>query len=160
MKKIIFLLLLVLIATPCTANCAESGMEQAFGKLSGVESAFKTLARQIDKAAGMEAQPDRVYAMQDIAGLCKTSLTQIHSLNSLFSVVNLVKREKRFESREAAMLKKKCSYAFNDFNRRRAFAVDILTKAKDRKLKDLAQIFDAQLSIVLKQLNIINAELK
>ncbi len=157
MRKIIFTLLLAfLVSMPNTALCMSRDLSSAFGKLSGVESALKNLGKNIDKLAGADTQPDRVYAMQDMSNMCKTSKMQVHSLNSLFSVVNLVKREKKFQSKEAALLKIKCGYALNDFNRRKAFIKDILVKAKDQKLRDLAHIFDAQLNIVLKQLVAIN----
>lgn len=161
MRKIIFpLLLALLVSMPTTALCGSSDRSTAFGKLSGVEAALKNLAKNIDKLAGSDTQPDRVYAMQDMASMCKTSKMQVHSLNSLFSVVNLVKREKSFQNKEAILLKRKCGYALNDFNRRKAFVRDVLAKAKDQKLKDLAQIFDAQLAIVLKQLAAINKTFK
>ncbi len=155
---IIFVLALML-AAPSGAKCDDSTLHTAFAKLSGIEAALATLSRQIDKAAGMDSQPDRVYAMQDMSGLCKSSKMQVHSLNSLFSVVKLIKSEKRFESDESRRLKKQCGYAFNDFNRRRVFVLDILKKAKDQTLRDLAHIFDAQLGIAVKQLTKINAKL-
>lgn len=159
MHKVIILVLLFALTVPVTAIADSPDLSVPFNKLSGIEEALKTLSTNIDKIAGADTQPDRVYALQDMAGLCKTSKMQVHSLNSLFSVVNLVKREKKFQSREAKLLKIKCGYALNDFKRRKTFVTDILNKASEQKLKDLAQIFSAQLSIVLKQLDLINQKL-
>ncbi|WP_319779125.1 hypothetical protein [Maridesulfovibrio sp.] len=161
MKKIIITSLITLVLLiPAAGFCGTTDMIAQFDKLSGAESSFKTLGMKIEKITGADTRPDRVYALQDMADLCKTSKMQVHSLTSLFSVVNLVKKEKNFESKEAKLLKRKCGYAYNDFNRRRVFIRDILIKAKDQKVKDLAHIFDAQLEIVLEQLTVINHKLK
>ncbi|NDV22024.1 hypothetical protein [Desulfovibrio sp. JC022] len=159
-KTFITLIITIALLAPCTGFCKAPDISAQFSKLSGVEASFRTLGMKIDKTTGADAQPDRVYALQDMADMCKTSKMQVHSLTSLFSVVNLVKREKNFQSREADLLKKKCGYAYNDFKRRKIFIRDILAKAKDQKLKDLAHIFDAQLAIVLEQLTEINSKLK
>lgn len=151
-------MLTLLAATP--AFSAGPDLSDEFGKLSGVEASFRTLRMKIDKIAGADTKPERVYAMQDMSDMCKTSKMQIHSLTSLFSVVNLVKRETKFKDKEAQLLKKKCGYAYNDFSRRKTFVRDILAKAKEQKLKDLAHIFDAQLEIVMEQLVKINNKLK
>lgn len=159
MRKTVGLMLLVLtLAMPGTVFAKGNDLTEAFNKLSGTEAALRTLSKQIDKAVGSEATPDRVYAMQDMAGLCSSSKMQVHSLNSLFSLVNLVKREK-VQDNQTAQLKKKCLYAFNDFTRRRAFVMDILKKAKDQRLRDLAHIFEAQLEIILEQLARIKANI-
>ena len=159
-KTVITLIVIMALLAPCAGFCGTPDISTQFNKLSGVEASFRTLGMKIDKITGADTQPDRVYALQDMADMCKTSKMQVHSLTALFSVVNLVKREKKFHSREADLLKRKCGYAYNDFNRRKIFIRDILSKAKDQKLKDLAHIFDAQLEIVLEQLTAINNKFK
>ena len=157
MKKIILSLLLLFIAIgPAHAEILSSDLSVPFSKLSAVQKSLNTLGSNISEAAGADTEPDRIYAMQDMANMCKVSATQVHSLNSLFSVVNLVKGKDSFKKKEADMLKSKCGYAFNDISRRKTFVKDILAKAKDQTLKDLAKIFEAQLNIVLKQLSKIN----
>ncbi len=158
-KTAIILLLALIMAVPAGAYCAESELSASFGRLSGTENALRTLSRQIDEAVGAETKPERLYAMQDMAGLCNSSRMQVHSLSSLFSMVNLVKRE-NVQDKQTSLLKKKCGYAFNDFSRRRAFVLDILQKAKDSRLRDLAKIFDAQLAIAIKELSKINSQMK
>ncbi|CCO24989.1 hypothetical protein [Maridesulfovibrio hydrothermalis] len=161
MRYFLFLTaLILLIASPVIAAEKKPELSTPFGELSEVEGALKTLSKNIEKVSGSDTRPDRIYALQDMAAMCKTSKMQVHSLNSLFSVVKLVKREKNFQSKEAVLLKKKSSYAFNDFNRRKAFITNIIINAKDQKLRDLAHIFNAQLSIILKQLTAINKQLK
>ncbi|WP_031483890.1 hypothetical protein [Maridesulfovibrio frigidus] len=150
--------LIMSFASP--AFCSESIIPKTFGKLSEVESALKKIGQNLDKIAGSASQPDRVFALQDLANLCKTSRMQVHGLNSLYSVANVVKREKRFESKEAAMLKEKCRYATNDFLRRKTFVHDIIVKTRDQKLKDLAYILEVQLDITLNNLSIISKNLK
>ncbi|WP_419783900.1 hypothetical protein [Maridesulfovibrio sp.] len=159
-KSVIILTTILALMLPAAAFCAENKLAEEFGKISGVEASFRTLSMKIDKISGADTKPDRVYALQDMSGLCKTSKMQIHSLTSLYSVVNLVKRDSKFQSHEAELLKRKCAYAYNDFNRRKNFVRDILAKAKEQKLRDLALIFDAQLNIVLEQLTAINNKLK
>ncbi len=161
MKKI-FVTLIVIMAllVPSLGFCNQPNISAEFEGLSVVETSFRTLGMKIDKITGADAQPDRVYALQDMSDMCKTSKMQVHSLTSLFSVVNLVKRETKFKGKQAELLKRKCGYAYNDFNRRKIFIRDILSKAKDQKLKDLAHIFEAQLTIVLDQLSAINNKLK
>ncbi|ACS80679.1 hypothetical protein [Maridesulfovibrio salexigens] len=159
-KTIITLIITLVLLAPSAGFCGTPDISAQFDKLSGVEASFRTLGMKIDKITGADTKPDRVYALQDMSDMCKTSKMQVHSLTSLFSVVNLVKREKNFQNREAELLKKKCGYAYNDFSRRKAFIRDILAKAKDQKLKDLAHIFDAQLEIVLEQLTAINNKFK
>ncbi|WP_320174978.1 hypothetical protein [Maridesulfovibrio sp.] len=159
-KTIITLIITLALLTPCSAFCGTPDLSAQFDKLSGVEASFRTLGMKIDKITGADTKPDRVYALQDMADMCKSSKMQVHSLTALFSVVKLVKSEKKFENSEAALLKKKCGYAYNDFNRRKTFIRDILAKAKDQKVKDLAHIFDAQLEIVLEQLAAINSKFK
>lgn len=160
MKKTVITMITILALTiPTAAFCADKLLADDFSKLSGVEASFRTLSMKIDQIAGADTKPDRVYALQDMSGLCKTSKMQVHSLTSLYSVVNLVKKESKFQNQEAEQLKRKCAYAYNDFNRRKAFVRDILAKAKEDKLKDLAHIFDAQLKIVLKLLTDINNKL-
>ncbi|NDV26945.1 hypothetical protein [Desulfovibrio sp. JC010] len=160
MKKTIFSTIMILaLLAPTAGFCSKANLSTEFDKLSGAEAAFKKLGMNIDKISGSDTRPERVYALQDMAGLCRTSKMQVHSLTSLFSVVNLVKREKKFQSKEAELLKRKCGYAYNDFKRRKIFIRDILAKAKEQKLKDLAHIFDAQLEIVLEQLTQINGKI-
>ncbi|WP_432737264.1 hypothetical protein [Maridesulfovibrio sp. FT414] len=160
MRNILILIFLFsLTAIPAAALCSEPDLQTEFSALAGTEAALKTLSRQIDTATGAEKEPDRIYAMQDMAGLCKSSRMQVHSLNSLFSVVKLVKMDQKFQSKEAALLKMKCGYAYNDFTRRQAFVQDIMKKAADQSLLDLAYIFDAQLKIVVNKLKIINSKL-
>lgn len=160
--KRIFVTLIVIVAllAPALGFCNQPNISTEFDELSAVEASFRTLGMKIDKITGADTQPDRVYALQDMSDMCKTSKMQVHSLTSLFSVVNLVKRETKFKDKQAELLKRKCGYAYNDFNRRKIFIRDILAKAKDQKLKDLAHIFDAQLAIVLDQLTAINSKLK
>ncbi|WP_320008929.1 hypothetical protein [Maridesulfovibrio sp.] len=161
MKRTITILIIILVLLlPAASFGADKQLATEFSKLSGVEESFKTLSMKIDEIAGADTKPDRVYAMQDLSCLCKTSKMQVHSLISLYSVVNLVKDESKFQSREADLLKRKCRYAYNDFSRRTAFVSDILTKAKDQNLRDLAFIFEAQLKIVLEQMKAINSRLK
>ncbi len=155
---IIALALIMGFATP--AFCSENIIPKAFGKLSEVEAALKKIGQNLDKIAGSASQPDRVFALQDLANLCKTSRMQVHGLNSLYSVVYVVKREKGFESKEAVMLKDKCKFATNDFLRRKTFIHDMTLKASDQKLKDLAYILGAQLNITLNNLSIISKNLK
>lgn len=159
-KTFIILIVTMALLAPCLGFCKTAGIAPHFGNLSEVEASFKTLSMKIDQLTGADTQPDRVYALQDMADMCRICKMQVHSLTSLFSVVNLVKREKKFQSREAELLKRKCGYAYNDFNRRKIFIRDVLAKAKEQKLKDLAHIFDAQLTIVLQQLTAINNKLK
>ena len=159
-KTIIMLIISLALLAPCAGFCGTPDISAQFTKLSGVEASFRTLGMKIDKITGADTKPDRVYALQDMSDMCKTSKMQVHSLTSLFSVVNLVKSETSFQNREAELLQKKCGYAYNDFSRRKAFIRDILAKAKDQKLKDLAHIFDAQLEIVLEQLTEINNKFK
>ena len=159
-RTAITLITILALLLPTAAFCAGKQLAEEFGKLSGVEASFKTLSMKIDNIAGADTKPDRVYAMQDMSGLCKTSKMQVHSLTSLYSVVNLVKDESKFQNSEAELLKRKCAYAYNDFSRRKAFVRDILAKAKEQNLKDLALIFEAQLKIVLEQLKAINSKLQ
>ncbi|MBI9111501.1 hypothetical protein [Maridesulfovibrio ferrireducens] len=162
----IILILASIICIPISAKCNDSdtsqksNLTQYFRNLSEVEAALKKIGANLDKIAGSDAQPDRAYALQDLANLCQTSRIQVHSLNSLYSVVNIVKREKEFQSKETTILKEKSGYAYNDFLRRKNFVHDIIVKANDQKLKDLAYILEAQLNIVLKQLKLIKKELK
>ncbi len=155
---IMALALLMSFASP--AFCSENIIPKTFGKLSEVGSALKKIGQNLDQIAGSASQPDRVFALQDLANLCKTSRMQVHGLNSLYSVVFVVKREKGFESKEAIMLKDKCGYATNDFLRRKTFVHDIIIKTSDQKLKDLAYILEAQLDITLNNLSIIRKKLK
>ncbi|WP_319759070.1 hypothetical protein [Maridesulfovibrio sp.] len=159
MKKIgLCLVIIVALLAPAAGFCAVQDLSVQFSKLSDTEKAIKTLRMEIDKIAGSDTRPDRVYALQDMADMCKTSKMQVHSLSSLFSVVNLVKKEKKFQSREAKLLKKKCGYAFNDFKRRKLFIKDISAKVKEERVQALARRFDAQLKIILEQLSEINSK--
>ncbi len=162
----LILILASIICIPVSAKCSESvslqesNIAQSFKKLSGVESALKTMGVTLDNLAGTDATPDRTFALQDLANLCKTSRLQVHGLNSIYSVISIVKHEKRFETKEAKELKQKSIFATNDFLRRQVFVHNIVIKTSDQKLKDLAYILEAQLNIILKQLKLINKELK
>lgn len=163
---ILILILASIICLPVSAKCSEadtsqkSNMDQIFKKLSGVEAALKTMGTKLDNIAGSDITPDRTFALQDLANMCRTSRLQVHGLNSLYSVISIVKREKRFETKEAKELKQRIMYADSDFWRREVFVHDIIIKTTDQKLKDFAYIFEVQLNIVLKQLKLFNKELK
>ncbi|SMF40037.1 hypothetical protein [Desulfovibrio gilichinskyi] len=167
MRNFFLIILLVsIICIPVSAKCGESETSQksniahSFKKLSEVESALKTMGVNLDNIAGSDSTPDRTFALQDLANLCRTSRLQVHGLNSIYSVISIVKNEKRFETKEAKELKQKSIFANHDFRRRQVFVNDIVIKTSDQKLKDLAYILEAQLNIILKQLKLINIELK
>ncbi len=156
LSAITLFLVLALCCTSKSIQAADSpDLDKEFNRLARIEKEMKKIRTELNEASGSSDKPDRIYALLDLADLCKNSRMQSHDLSSIHAVSNIVKRKKKFSANEYSSLKKRTLYAIKDFSRRLAFTSSVAEKAKDKQLLKLSLKLKRSFSETLEQLTSI-----